>query len=252
MRSGRLSAEQAEAVADAASADPESEQRLLGEAKRQSLPDLREECRRTKASADPDREATARRLRAARCLKRFTDGEGAYNLRLRTTPEDGARVDAALAPVVDRLRADAKRAGCTDPVEALGADAVVEAIVGCTDEGARPSRAAESKVIALVDVDALRRGSTEGEERCDLAGVGPVAVSTVRAMLRARRETTWSALLLALQLRTLKTGQVVSLQALRGRRVAWGTVRTVAVVCTTPPSCTEVSVLLHPPSGTDW
>jgi len=68
-------------------------------------------------------------------------------------------------------------------VEALGADAVVEAICGSTDDGARPSRAAESKVIALVDVDALRRGHTEGEERCELAGVGPVAVATIQAML---------------------------------------------------------------------
>ncbi len=183
VKEGRLSAEQAEAVADAAAADPESEPRLLGEAKRQSLPELREECRRTKAAADPGRDATARRLRAARCLRRFTDGEGAYNLRLRTTPQDGAAVDAVLAPLVDRLRADAKRAGCPDPVEALGADAVVEAIVGSADDGTRPSRAAESKVIALVAVDALRRGHTEGEERCELAGVGPVAVATIQAML---------------------------------------------------------------------
>ncbi|CAN5549922.1 hypothetical protein BH18ACT1_BH18ACT1_16830 [soil metagenome] len=139
-------------------------------------------CRRTKAAADVDREVTYRRLRAARCLRRSTDAEGAYHLHLATTADDGARIDAALAPVFERHLAEARSAGRREPMEAYAADALVELVTG-DQEGPRASRAAESKVIALVDVEALRRGSTEGEERCELAGVGPVPVSTVQSML---------------------------------------------------------------------
>ncbi|MBA2625679.1 MAG: DUF222 domain-containing protein, partial [Acidimicrobiia bacterium] len=177
LKSGTLSAEQAEAVAEAASADPEAG--LLRAANVDSLPELREVCRRTKAAADVDREVTYRRLRAARCLRRSTDAEGAYHLHLATTADDGARIDAALAPVFERHLAEARSAGRREPMEAYAADALVELVTG-DQEGPRASRAAESKVIALVDVEALRRGSTEGEERCELAGVGPVPVSTVQ------------------------------------------------------------------------
>ncbi|MBA2624294.1 MAG: DUF222 domain-containing protein, partial [Acidimicrobiia bacterium] len=182
LRSGVLSGEQAEAVADAASADPDAEAHLLRRAGRDSLPELREACRRTKAAADVDREATYRRLRAARCLRRSSDSSGGYHLHLATTADDGARIDAALAPVLDRHVAEARRGGRREPVEAYAADALVE-LVTAPPKGERRTRAAESKVIALVDVEALRRGSTQGQERCELAGVGPVPVSTVRAML---------------------------------------------------------------------
>jgi hypothetical protein len=148
-----------------------------------ALPELREECRRTKAGADPDPEATWRRVRAGRHLRRRTDAEGAYCLALRTTAEDGARLDAALAPVIERRRAEARGAGVAEGPEACAADALVEAVTHGTANGARPSRGAEAKVLALVDYEALRRGSVAGEERCELAGVGPVPVSTVRAML---------------------------------------------------------------------
>jgi hypothetical protein len=41
----------------------------------------------------------------------------------------------------------------------------------------------DKKVIARIDVEALNRGRVEGDETCEIAGVGPVAVSAVRRLL---------------------------------------------------------------------
>src|SRR3546814_9583822 len=49
-------------------------------------------------------------------------------------------------------------------------------------EGGRQDVRPEKKVIALVDVEALNRGRVEGDETCEVAGVGPVAVSAVRRL----------------------------------------------------------------------
>src|SRR5207248_3206106 len=53
---GKLSAQQAEAIASAASADPGAEKTLLEAAQRLSLKELRDEADRVKAAADRDAE----------------------------------------------------------------------------------------------------------------------------------------------------------------------------------------------------
>ena len=53
--------------------------------------------------------------------------------------------------------------------------------------GARPpgnqAVRADKKVIALIDIEALNRGRVIGDETCEIAGVGPVAVSSIRSLL---------------------------------------------------------------------
>ncbi|HJU96777.1 MAG TPA: DUF222 domain-containing protein, partial [Jiangellaceae bacterium] len=70
LRRGALSAAQAAVVSAAAAADPAAEARLVELASRVSVPELREECARVKAAADPDPEATNRRLHQRRRLRR--------------------------------------------------------------------------------------------------------------------------------------------------------------------------------------
>jgi hypothetical protein len=182
VRRGELSEAQASTIADAAAANPAAEHALLGESKNKSVGELRDAARRLKAAADPDPEATYRRIHENRYLRRYCDAEGAYNLALRTTPDAGAKIDAALQPAVDRSFADARRQGRRESLEAYAADALPEVVCNRRDSAA-PSRGQESKVIALVDHQALRRGHTQGAETCELAGVGAVPVSTVRSML---------------------------------------------------------------------
>jgi hypothetical protein len=75
LRAGKLSGSQAVAVTDAAAMAPTAQARLVNQAQRSSLAELRQECLRTKAAADRDREATRARIHRERYLRTFTDAE---------------------------------------------------------------------------------------------------------------------------------------------------------------------------------
>jgi hypothetical protein len=195
-RAGSLSAEQAMAVSDAAAADPSAEEHLVGQAARSSLGELRDTCSRVKAAADPDRDATHERIRAARRVRRWSDGEGGWNVVARSVPEDGAEVNAALDDLAGELFAEARAAGRHEPHEAYLLDALVELArrhnrsrrAGPDGSTATPStggRAGRPGYVALlrVDVEALQRGKVEADELCEIAGVGPVPVRVARQLL---------------------------------------------------------------------
>src|SRR3954470_15525426 len=93
---GTLSADQAAAVADAATADPSAEGRLLDHAQRRSLGELRDECARVKAAADPDPDATRRRVHAERRARTFSTGVGSARLVWNDTTERMAEVWAVV------------------------------------------------------------------------------------------------------------------------------------------------------------
>jgi len=177
---GDLSAEQTAAIADAATADPGAEARLVERARQTSLPELVAECARTKAAAVPDLEARRREIHARRSLRDWTDADGVWHLRVRHNPEVGAQVMAALAPLRDRVFAAARSEGRREPLEAYAADALVGVVCG-TDTESRPR--AGAKVIARVDLATLLRGHPLDGETCEIAGFGPVAVSAVRDLM---------------------------------------------------------------------
>ncbi len=175
---GDLSAQQAAAIADAASADPDAEERLLETSKSGSLGELRDECARTKANAcDP--EARRRRIHERRCLRNWTDAEGAGNLHLRDNPEVVAEIMARVAPVLDELFEKARAEGRGEPLEAAAADALQQLVCGDTPAATK----AATKILARVDLSALLRGYPVGDETCELAGYGPLAVSAVRDLI---------------------------------------------------------------------
>ena len=181
-RSGELSAQQTAAIADAATADPASEARLVAKAKDTSLAELRQECAKTKAAACADPEARRRQIHDRHFLRDWTASEGAWHLHMRNNPEVGAELMAALAPIRDRLFNAARLEGRREPLEAYAADALVEAVCGTGGEKTAPSRG-RAKVIARVDLPALLRGYPTGGETCEIAGFGPVAVSAVRDLI---------------------------------------------------------------------
>ena len=123
-RRGELSAAQSAVIAELAVADPGAEVRLLDCSRRASLAELRLECARVKAAAGPDPEQRRARIHRVRCLRSYTDAEGAWNLRARDNPEVGAQVMAALAPIVDRLFRAARAQGRREPIEAYAVDAL--------------------------------------------------------------------------------------------------------------------------------
>jgi Domain of unknown function (DUF222) len=242
MRHGELSPAQAAAITSAAAADRSAQRRLLELAGRASLVELREECARVRAAADPDPDATNRRIHGQRRLRHYTDGEGGWNLSARGTAQDGAAFTTVLNAITDEVFTAARRQGRHEPAEAYAFDALIAMAAHAAGpdqpaapahggaapaalanggtapaadvpdgsdgqakhagppaggdaaifrNGSRPVRPVpprrwtNPRYLALLRIDAaaLRRGRVDGEELCEIAGVGPVPVSVARDLL---------------------------------------------------------------------
>jgi Domain of unknown function (DUF222) len=125
LRRGEVSVAQAAVISAAVAANSAEEHRLVELARRVSVPELREECARVRAAADPDPEATNRRLHQARRLRRYVDGEGFWNLHAKGTPQAGAAFNVVLEAFTDRVFTTARRAGRNEPVQAYAFDALM-------------------------------------------------------------------------------------------------------------------------------
>lgn len=191
---GELSPGQASASVDAASANPGAESDLLDAAGRESLGELRDRCRRAKAAADPEPDATYRRVHASRAARHYLDAEGAWNLHVTTTPDAGATIASVLDELTDEIFRRAHRDGHRETRDAYAADALVEMARRARDgrpaDGERGGEANAGvrrgeRFLALlrVDLDALVRGAIDGDETCEIAGFGPVPVAVARRLL---------------------------------------------------------------------
>lgn len=177
---GDLSAKQAEVIAGAAAADPAAEARLLAHAKRKTLRELQDECRRTRACAEADPEAARRRAHAKRSCRTWTDADGVTgHLHMSGPVASIARLDNAIRHRADRTFREARVAGRREPNEAYAFDAAEALLTGAGDGTAAPA-GADAKIIVRIDHSALLRGRQVRGEICEIAGVGPVPVTTVR------------------------------------------------------------------------
>jgi hypothetical protein len=193
VRAGQLSTVQADLVSDAATENQSAETDLLDLANRASVAELRAECGRVKAAADPDPEARYRRHHKNRRLRQGTDADGAWSLHLRGPVDAGAALNAVLGPVIDELFRAARAEGRREPREAYAFDAMCE-LARRADESPEPERSSTKpgrrkrtnpKYLALLRIDftALMRGGVEGDELCEITGLGPVPVSVARGVL---------------------------------------------------------------------
>jgi len=180
-RAGTLSEAQAAEIASAANADPGAEVGLLEAARETSMKGLRDRCRQVRAGAEADDRAWARRLHIGRKAHEWTDPDGAYCLSARMAPDAGARFSSAWKAHLDRIFCDARRAGRREPRAAYAADA----LVALAAEG--PCKPVE--VHLVTDSAPVVRGHTEPGERCEIVGIGPVPVTTARALLDDSRVT---------------------------------------------------------------
>src|SRR5664280_885282 len=124
VRSGRLSEAQVKEIAGAAIIQPEAERALVEAAGNQPLSVLKLRCRRVK-SAGRDQRAAYDAIRRERYLRNWVDGEGAVRFDARLTPDEGARLVAAVRAQTGRLAGEARRAGVDEPRRALAADALI-------------------------------------------------------------------------------------------------------------------------------
>ncbi len=132
LRAGELTTGRARQVADALDVAPTSEQELLDAARKETFRQLRDRCAHAKARARSNEDANAAydRIRASRFLRHRTETDGAFSLEARLTPDDGASVLAALAPIHQAVFDEARRQGIHERTEAYGADALVALLTG--------------------------------------------------------------------------------------------------------------------------
>jgi hypothetical protein len=139
-----------------------------------------------KATADPDPAATEARIHAQRSWRRYRDGQGAEHLHVVGTTVDLAKVDRALAPLVDDVFNERRAAGAREPFEAYAYDAFMRLIEGAhiraTDRAGQPRL--RYLTLLRVDLEALQRGRIDSDaELCEITGLGPIPVATARAVL---------------------------------------------------------------------
>lgn len=175
LRTGELSFRQVAEIASAATAAPGSEAALVTAAATEGLDGLRDRCRGVKAAASSGETRRYELIRRGRRLRHWTDPDGAFRMDLRTTPDAGAELLAALEPHRDRLFHEARSSGRRESYEAYMADALGALARGDTST----PRAA---VQVRIDHSAFRRGHTVDGELCEIPGIGPIPVATARAM----------------------------------------------------------------------
>src|SRR5438477_4664903 len=197
-QAGQLSAPQVSLVSGATAVDPAAERRMVEVATTPSLGELRQEASRVKA-ARVDLEARRADIRARRSLRAWTDTEGVWHMRAQGNPEDGAQVMAALAPITDRAFHAARRAGRREAPDAYAFDALVTLAMEATSDAPRTGsdamstsqrgqrrrrrRGAPAMMLLRVDWESFLAGAAREGETCELAGYGPVAMSTVHELL---------------------------------------------------------------------
>jgi Domain of unknown function (DUF222) len=184
LRSGALSAPQVREIAAAAAARPSAEGELLEAASTCTLKGLKDRCRRVRAVAGSAVAENERyeAVRKSRFFRHWSDPDGGFRGEFKITPDAGARLLSSLEVRANELFDEARKADNRDAPAAYAADALVELVT----RGARvaPVKANGSPVVHVrVDASALRRGYVEDGEVCEVPGVGPVPVSTVRGVL---------------------------------------------------------------------
>ena len=182
-----LSEAQAVELAEAAAAAPDRTAELVEVATSdaKTLRQVRDRCNRVKREALSEEDLIQReeRIHRERSARTYVDSEGAYCLRARLTALAGARLEASLESRVEELFKQAREEGRHEPVDAYRADALVELVcsgrVHLGDRG--PSSYARATLV--VSPEALKRGSANPGDTCELRGAGQISVHTAREVL---------------------------------------------------------------------
>ena len=191
LHEGGLSSAQLAVVTQASAEAPESTGNLLDLVDQgASHQELTDAAARMKAAA---RSRETERLRRARVHTN-------RHLRVHQVDTGGVRSEifcdeVQWARVGPRIEARAKErwkaaGGGAEPLEAYRLDALMELLGdsdGCDPSGrpaaSSPSNGTRGQAILVIDAAALRRGTTEGDELCEIEGIGPVSVEAATELL---------------------------------------------------------------------
>ena len=174
VRSGQLSARQAELIAGAATVNPDAEAELLRTAKLGLVP-LKDACIAARAAVE-DPPTRRKRQHASRFFRIGTDDDGMVAGSFRLAPEIGGQIKAKFDAEVQRIFREHK-SGDHEPHEAYAADAFASFML----DG--KGGALKAYVHVVIDHGALMRGGPVEGERCEIPGVGPVDVAWVKELM---------------------------------------------------------------------
>jgi hypothetical protein len=183
---GELSTPQAEVIGEALAVVPSSGEKLLGIARESSHRELTRQVEQMKQAARSQEDDRARRARAYRRRSlRFSQlPEGGVRVQVQLTEEAWGRCLPVLEHSANLLFRQARSARVRCSRDQYLADAFVDIVSGRAASGDRVGGARFSTTTMVrVDAAALRRGSLEPGETCEIAGVGPVSVDTARELL---------------------------------------------------------------------
>lgn len=192
-RSGELSRDQAAVVARAVEEAPECEAELLNVARRDSYSELKNRCRDVSFQSSRERAGElAERARRQRCVRRQVNADGSMSLSLRSSVEDVSLIDAAVRYFREpAFEAKRHRPGEREAAEVVDFDAAMlmarTALDAASERAAEPEDrigpAAPPQNLYRVEHTALSRGHANPNERCEQAGVGPVPVELLSAVI---------------------------------------------------------------------
>lgn len=190
-RSGKLSGPMAKVIVAAGHCDPTSAPELVEAARDGSFSQVAAEARRviTRSRSEEDQRAREARARARRFCRVSSPEGGGVRIDVFLTSAQGARALALLEREAAAVFDEARSAGREhEPHERYRADALVRLLCGSArataSDGSDLGRSGPgTHVVVRVEAAALRRGCTEGDETCEISGVGPVSVATARALL---------------------------------------------------------------------
>jgi len=180
-RAGELSEVQTREISAAAERSPESQERLVGMARRRRpVKGLKQECARVIAASVEDDEEWDRQLHEGRRMFMWHD-RGALEASLRLAPDRAVSFHAAVEAETERLFREARSAGRRESRAAYMADAIANLV----------EHGPKKPIDARVDVAdaALERGHVGTGEQCEIAGLGPIPVTAAKRMLRDARVT---------------------------------------------------------------
>jgi len=183
LRSGRLSASQANDLTAAATADPNAEQALLESAELDGPKTFKDRCVRVMAAARRDEMAVYERIRRARGVRHWQDADGTGRIDVRGPVDATARIMKHLEPYEKEIFDAVRKSGAE--YERSGAYAF-DALVAMADAsmGERaPAMRSETSLVVRIDLDALR-GWTEPGEVCEIVGAGPIPVPVALRMAK--------------------------------------------------------------------
>ena len=177
-RAGELSAEQAAPIAEAATKAPGSERRLMDLAGRSSLGELRDECERTKAAAEPDDEAREKAIHRGRFARKRNTADGGGEITYHSTRAEVAEMWGIITGFAGRVFNEARNAGRRESSDAYAADGMLDMARTAAAAAAGASRPAESA--ARPDGLAEATGASLFPDAGDDATDGPSGSETVK------------------------------------------------------------------------